>query len=100
MPLVKFQSNRVSLNFTFNPGLFGNILYGLLMIGPEYWLLALTGLFKSKPLKQSVLSISAAIAVTLVLVLEIFLQILSMVVVCLAPSLLLLLTWLVWSQLS
>ena len=34
--------------------------------------MALTGLFKYKPLKQSVLSITAAIAVVLVLVLEIF----------------------------
>ena len=62
-----------SLNFTSNPGLFDNILfYGLLSIGLGVLTLALTGLFKSKPLKQSVLSISAAIAVTLVLVLEIF----------------------------
>ena len=62
-----------SLNFTSNPGLFDNILfYGLLSIGLGVLTLALTGLFKYKPLKQSVLSISAAIAVILVLVLEIF----------------------------
>ena len=62
-----------SLNFTSNSGLFDNILfYGLLSIGLGVLTLALTGLFKYKPLKQSVLSISAAIAVILVLVLEIF----------------------------
>ena len=62
-----------SLNFTSNSGLFDNILfYGLLSIGLGVLTLALTGLFKYKPLKQSVLSISTAIAVILVLVLEIF----------------------------
>ena len=62
-----------SLNFTSNSGLFDNILfYGLLSIGLGVLTLALTGLFKYKPLNQSVLSIFAAIAVILVLVLEIF----------------------------
>ena len=62
-----------SLNFTSNSGLLDNILfYGLLAIALGALTLALTGLFKYKPLKQSVLSITAAIAVVLVLVLEIF----------------------------
>ena len=62
-----------SLNFTSNPGLLDNILfYGLLAIALGALTLAFTGLFQSKPLEQSVLSISAAIAVILVLVLEIF----------------------------
>ena len=62
-----------SLNFTSNPGLLDNILfYGLLAIALGALTLAFTGLFQSKPLKQSVLSISAAIAIILVLVLEIF----------------------------
>ena len=62
-----------SLNFTSNSGLLDNILfYGLLAIALGALTLAFTGLFQSKPLKQSVLSISAAIAVILVLVLEIF----------------------------
>ena len=62
-----------SLNFTSNSGLLDNILfYGLLAIALGALTLAFTGLFRSKPLEQSVLSISAAIAVILVLVLEIF----------------------------
>ena len=62
-----------SLNFTSNPGLLDNILfYGLLAIALGALTMAFTGLFQSKPLKQSVLSIFAAIAVILVLVLEIF----------------------------
>lgn len=62
-----------SLNFTSNSGLLDNILfYGLLAIALGALTLALTGLFKYKPLKQSVLSITASIAVILVLVLEIF----------------------------
>lgn len=62
-----------SLNFTSNSGLLDNILfYGLLAIALGALTFALTGLFKYKPLKQSVLSITAAIAVVLVLVLEIF----------------------------
>ena len=62
-----------SLNFTSNPGLMDNILfYGLLAIALGALTMAFTGLFQSKPLKQSVLSISAAIAVILILVLEIF----------------------------
>ena len=62
-----------SLNFTSNSGLLDNILfYGLLAITLGALTLAFTGLFQSKPLKQSVLSISAAIAVILILVLEIF----------------------------
>ena len=62
-----------SLNFTSNPGLLDNILfYGLLAIALGALTLAFTGLFRSKPLEQSVLSISAAIAVILVLVFEIF----------------------------
>ena len=62
-----------SLNFTSNPGLLDNILfYGLLAIALGALTMAFTGLFQSKPLKQSVLSISAAIAVILILVLEIF----------------------------
>ena len=62
-----------SLNFTSNSGLLDNILfYGLLATALGALTLAFTGLFLSKPLEQSVLSISAAIAVILVLVLEIF----------------------------
>ena len=62
-----------SLNFTSNSGLLDNILfYGLLAIALGALTLAFTGLFQSKPLKQSVLSISASIAVILVLILEIF----------------------------
>ena len=62
-----------SLNFTSNSGLLDNILfYGLLAIALGTLTLAFTGLFQSKPLKQSVLSISASIAVILVLILEIF----------------------------
>lgn len=62
-----------SLNFTSNSGLLDNILfYGLLAIALGALTLAFTGLFRSKPLEQSVLSVSAAIAVILVLVLEIF----------------------------
>ena len=62
-----------SLNFTSNPVLLDNILfYGLLAIALGALTMAFTGLFQSKPLKQSVLSIFAAIAVILVLVLEIF----------------------------
>ena len=62
-----------SLNFTSNSGLLDNILfYGLLATALGALTLAFTGLFLSKPLEQLVLSISAAIAVILVLVLEIF----------------------------
>ena len=62
-----------SLNFTSNPGLLDNILfYGLLAIALGVLTLAFTGLFQSKPLKQSVLSVFAAIAVVLVLGLEVF----------------------------
>ena len=62
-----------SLNFTSNSGLLDNILfYGLLAIALGALTLAFTGLFQSKPLKQSVLSISASIAAILVLILEIF----------------------------
>ena len=62
-----------SLNFTSNSGLLDNILfYGLLAIALGALTLAFTGFFRFKPLEQSVLSISAAIAVILVLVLEIF----------------------------
>ena len=62
-----------SLNFTSNSGLLDNILfYGLLAIALGALTLAFTGLFRSKPLEQSVLSVPAAIAVILVLVLEIF----------------------------
>lgn len=62
-----------SLNFTSNSGLLDNILfYGLLAIALGVLTLAFTGLFRSKPLEQSVLSVPAAIAVILVLVLEIF----------------------------
>lgn len=62
-----------SLNFMSNPGLLDNILfYGLLAIALGVLTLAFTGLFQSKPLKQSVLSVFAAIAVVLVLALEVF----------------------------
>ena len=62
-----------SLKFMSNPFLLDNLLfYGLLTIGLGGLRLVFTGLFKYKPLKQSVLSIFAAIAVILVLVLEIF----------------------------
>lgn len=62
-----------SLNFTSNPGLLDNILfYGLLAIALGVLTLVFTGLFQSKPLKQSVLSVFAAIAVVLVLALEVF----------------------------
>ena len=62
-----------SLNFMSNSGLLDNILfYGLLAIALGVLTLAFTGLFQSKPLKQSVLSVFAAIAVVLVLALEVF----------------------------
>lgn len=62
-----------SLNFVSNPSLLDNFLfYGLLAIALGALTLAFIGLFQSKPLKQSVLSVFAAIAVILVIVLEIF----------------------------
>lgn len=62
-----------SLNFVSNPSLLDNLLfYGLLAIALGALTLAFIGLFQSKPLKQSVLSVFAAIAVVLVIVLEIF----------------------------
>ena len=62
-----------SLNFVSNPSLLDNLLfYGLLAIALGTLTLAFIGLFQSKPLKQSVLSVFAAIAVVLALGLEIF----------------------------
>lgn len=62
-----------SLNFVSNPSLLDNFLfYGLLAIALGALTLAFIGLSQSKPLKQSVLSVFAAIAVILVIVLEIF----------------------------
>ena len=53
-----------SLNFVSNPSLLDNLLfYGLLAIALGALTLAFIGLFQSKPLKQSVLSVFAAIAV-------------------------------------
>ena len=62
-----------SVNFVSNPSLLDNLLfYGLLAIALGALTLAFIGLFQSKPLKQSVLSVFAAIAVVLALGLEIF----------------------------
>lgn len=62
-----------SLNFMSNPVLLENLLfYGLLTIGLGGLRLVLTGLFKSKPSKQYVLSIFASVAILLLACLEIF----------------------------
>lgn len=62
-----------SLNFVSNPGLLDNLLfYGLLAIGLGAWTSVFTGFFQSKPSKQYVLSIFAALALVLSLGLEIF----------------------------
>ena len=62
-----------SLNFMSNPGLLDNLLfYGLLAIGLGGLTLVFAGFFQSKPSKQYVLSIFAAIALVLSLGLEIF----------------------------
>ena len=62
-----------SLNFMSNPGLLDNLLfYGLLAIGLGGLTLVFAGFFQSKPSKQYVLSIFAALALVLSLGLEIF----------------------------
>ena len=62
-----------SLNFVSNPGLLDNLLfYGLLAIGLGALTSVFTGFFQSKPSKQYVLSIFAAIALVLSPGLEIF----------------------------
>lgn len=62
-----------SLNFMSNPGLLDNLLfYGLLAIGLGGLTQVFAGFFQSKPTKQYVLSIFAAIALVLSLGLEIF----------------------------
>jgi len=62
-----------SLNFMSNPGLLDNLLfYGLLAIGLGALTSIFTGFFQSKSSKQYVLSIFAALALVLLLGLEIF----------------------------
>ena len=62
-----------SLNFMSNSGLLDNLLfYGLLAIGLGGLTLVFAGFFQSKPSKQYVLSIFAALALVLSLGLEIF----------------------------
>lgn len=62
-----------SLKFMSNPGLLDNLLfYGLLAVGLGALTSVFTGFFQSKPSKQYVLSIFAAIALVLSLGLEIF----------------------------
>ena len=62
-----------SLNFMSNPDLLDNLLfYGLLAIGLGGLTLVFAGFFQSKPSKQYVLSIFAALALVLSLGLEIF----------------------------